>query len=525
MNPDNWITFEGQRYQLKSGERALDAMLRQGAPVHFSCRKGACRSCMLQTVSGYVDPKATEGLPDDLRDMGFFLPCLAADNAQVVAKRPDLSKCMHTAMVAEKTYAATDIVILKLEPNTALEWQAGQVIGLMSETGAMRSYSLVTSSSDYFLELHIRIFPDGEVSGWVDELDVGDIARFQAPSGHFVYADAMADRPLLLVGTGTGGGVLTGIVKDAIAKGHNAPIHLYLGGRTAADLYLTDQVEDLPPHVKIIRAASREAFNDMPATRIVDLAMRAQRDLTQTEVFICGNPDMCESARIAAVRNGAALARLHSDAFASPTPYQTTERTKLAQLQPDPELWGALEDGALLTTILTEFYTALFADPLLSPFFQRTTKQRAIEKQYNFLQDVFSGTKLYFGEKPFNAHHWMVISDALFDYRETLFFDIVRRHGLAAHLIHRWAAIHEMFRRDIVKSAPRGVLQQGVEVNLEGYSHETLGIGAVCDGCGDEVAAGDRVMMHNRTGEIYCAACEGKQTMNVAARGQTEGNM
>lgn len=516
MSDDNWIMFERQKYQLKPGERALDALLRQGAPVHFSCRKGACRSCMLQLVSGDVDPNATEKLPSDFQQMGFFLPCLAANNAKVIAKRPDLSNCTHEAIIAEKTYAAPDIVILKLEPATQLDWRAGQVIGLIGETGAMRSYSIVSSSFDYLLELHIRILPGGELSGWVDGLSVGDMVRFQGPAGNFVYDEGMGARPLLLIGTGTGCGVLTGIVQDALAKGHRGPIHLYLGGRRANDLYLKEHVGDFPKQVHITQAASRESIDGIPAARIVDLAMQAHPDLTEAEVFICGNPNMCESARIMAVRNGVALNHLHSDAFEPPTPYQTNEREKLAVLPPDLELWDALGQGAVLTDILTEFYTALFDDPLLSPFFQRTTKQRAIEKQYNFLQDVFSGTKLYFGEKPFNAHHWMVISDELFDYRENMLFDIVRRYGIPDRMIHRWAAIHEMFRRDIVKSTARGLVQHGVEVNLEGYCHETLGVGSVCDGCQEEITAGDTVLMHNRTGEIYCAACEGKHITPVA---------
>jgi truncated hemoglobin YjbI len=265
-----------------------------------------------------------------------------------------------------------------------------------------------------------------------------------------------------------------------------------------------------------VQAASRESVGNAPAARITDLAFAAKTDLAGAAVFLCGNPDMVETARIGAVRAGAELDLIHADPFDPPQPYMTTETSKILAIEPDPELWAALEQGVRLTEILTEFYGEVYEYPRLAPFFHRVTKQRAIEKQYNFLQDLFHGTKLYFGEKPFNAHHWMVISDELFDYREKLFFAVVRRYDLAEPLIRRWAAIHETFRREIVKSAPRGILRDGREVSIEGYAREVLDVGAVCDGCFGEVHSGETVLMHTRTGEIFCEKCEGKHKVQAA---------
>ncbi|MEL6207650.1 MAG: hypothetical protein AAFR47_20390, partial [Pseudomonadota bacterium] len=303
----------------------------------------------------------------------------------------------------------------------------------------------------------------------------------------------------------------------AVASGHRGPIRLFHGGRGADDLYLGPWLSALPKdRVEVVQAASREAVGDMHAARITDLAFADGHDLADTAVFLSGNPDMVETARIQAVAAGAALDRIYADPFEPPVPYAPRDAQKLKVIEADPELWEALGEGATLTRILEEFYAAVYEDPLLAPFFHRVTKQRAIEKQYSFLQDLFHGTKLYFGEKPFNAHHWMVISDEVFDHREALFFGIVRRHGVPEPMIRRWAALHEMFRREIVKPTPRGVLREGVEVRLEGYSREVLDIGAVCDGCSSEVPPGSTVRMHVRTGEIFCAKCEGRDTTNAA---------
>jgi hypothetical protein len=79
---------------------------------------------------------------------------------------------------------------------------------------------------------------------------------------------------------------------------------------------------------------------------------------------------------------------------------------------------------------------------------------------------------------------------------------------LAPHLIERWLSIHERFRADIVKSWPRGIVEDGVERHLEGFDSVPVAVGSLCDGCGAEVAEGTVVRYHLRTGLIYCPACQ-----------------
>jgi len=506
----NWISLEGRKYAIAPGERALGAMLRQGAPVNFSCRKGTCRSCMLQVEAGDPGVEAVEKLPDDLRALGLFLPCCSTNASSVQARRPDLSLITRLAVVAKKEWVAPGILALKLECAHELDWQAGQIVRIFNPRGEARSYSIVGGKDQYYIEIHVRVYEGGAVSGWLDQaVEVGGEVQFQGPSGEFVYNSANADGTMILIGTGTGGGALMGIARDALAKGHRGPVFLYHGARSAAELYLARKLADTPKgRLHLVQAASREAFGEMPPSRVVDIAFGRHKDLSDADVYLCGNAEMVEAARIRAVASGASLSRIHADPFDPPAPYVPQDDAKLQSIERDDEMWQALGKGTLLSEILRDFYTQVYADPLLAPFFQRTTIQRAIEKQYNFLQDIFSGTKLYFGLKPFNAHHWMVISDELFDYREELFFSVVADHDFPEHLVRRWRAIHEMFRREIVKSTARGLLHAGKEVDLEGYERETLSIGSVCDGCKQEIAEGAEVLMHRRTGEIFCLRCE-----------------
>lgn len=174
---------------------------------------------------------------------------------------------------------------------------------------------------------------------------------------------------------------------------------------------------------------------------------------------------------------------------------------------PDPEMWEALGEGYVLSEILDDFYNRAFSDDRLEPFFHGVTQQRAREKQYLFLRQIFTGEKVYFGDRPKNAHHWMVISDELFDYREALMMDCLRRHGLPDNLIERWRNMENSFRADIVKDTPWKRKFGDLELPVDGYDEVALDVGSVCDGCGGEVNAGVTVRYHLRLGTLYCPEC------------------
>ena len=76
-------------------------------------------------------------------------------------------------------------------------------------------------------------------------------------------------------------------------------------------------------------------------------------------------------------------------------------------------------------------------------------------------------------------------------------------------LVHvgRWRAMEEIFRKQIVKSAPRGKRIGGVELPFDGYEPIDLAVGAICDGCASVLEPGCTVRYHVRTGRAYCPAC------------------
>jgi ferredoxin/truncated hemoglobin YjbI len=174
---------------------------------------------------------------------------------------------------------------------------------------------------------------------------------------------------------------------------------------------------------------------------------------------------------------------------------------------PDPELWAVLDNGVLLRKILEEFYVRVYADPQLKSFFVGFTQARLVEKQYSFLQQVITGNKVYFGNRPLKTHHWMVISDALLDHREQIMLDCIHEHGLEEKWVKRWMALEEYYRPDIVKSEPFPLQNNGVDIPLEGFEELVIDVGSMCDGCGSVIEPGETVRYHVRMGTIFCGRC------------------
>jgi ferredoxin-NADP reductase/truncated hemoglobin YjbI len=540
------LDLDGKAYTCRQGETVLESLLRQGVNLPFSCRKGICQVCLHRAVNGTVPKDAQAGLRPALQALGYFLPCKCTPTTDLEIAPPRETDLYIRAVVHTKELRAPDVCRLLLEPASSLYYRAGQFINLRRADGLARSYSLASvPAQDYFLELHVKRQRDGRMSAWIfDELRAGDEIDIQGPQGQCYYVAGEQTQNLLLVGTGTGLAPLLGIARDALHCGHTGEIYLYHGSHAPAGLYLREQLCDLAaryPNLHFIGCVSGENVPaGFSAGRAHDVAFARHHDLAGWRVYLAGLAEMVYAAQVVATRAGAHPAHVHADPFElrdlRQVPRMVVAADEAATTgadagaapagdrrrdpQPDPEMWAALREGALLNEILADFYARVYDDARLAPFFKNTTRQRSIEKQFLFLRQIFAGEKIYFGDRPRNAHHWMVISDELFDYREELMESCLRRYGLPEHLIRRWRAMEETYRADIVKSDPWNRVVDGVELPLEGFGEEVLGIGALCDGCGGEIAPGEKVRYHLRLGTTYCPVCAGRQTRPEASRAE-----
>ena len=507
------IEYRSQHYTTEPGETVLNALLRQGADIPYSCRKGSCQCCVQRLLAGRCHALGT--VSPVLGDDGHILPCIAIADSDLVLGPPSQQHRAIPVELVERRPLAADILEIDLAPLREIRFKPGQHVELIRDDGLSRPYSIVSlPDEDYFFRIQMRLIPGGVMSRWLGrESRLGEKLHLRGPLGNCYYGAQMRDSPLLLLATGVGAGAMLAIVRDALAHGHTAPIILYHGVACRWDLYLHDdfqQLEQSCPQFRYQPCISRDPAEDgFLGGRVTEHAFASTMPLDHHQVFLCGHPAMVAEARWRAVLAGARREHIHADAFASQYPSMPEDATKIAAIKADPELWAALDHGPGLTRILEAFYQRVFADAALAPFFQHVTMERAIQKQYEFLSDLISGTRKYFGLNPYNAHHWMVISDELFDYRENMFEQTLIEQGLRQPLIRRWMALHERLRGEIVKAVARGMISQGIEQPLQNHIIEHLEIDTRCDGCGQEIAAFQPSRYQYRSGKLHCQRCAG----------------
>jgi len=512
-----WIEFGGRRLRAAAGETVLEALLRQGAAVAHSCRRGTCHTCVLHCEEGEVShDRAVDAA---IVDSGHIVPCIARASGAVRLGPPQLDRLATAGELVSRRALGGGVFEIGIAPLKTFAFEGGQHLRVSRADGLARSYSIASlPEDDFFFTLHVRHIAGGAMSEWLcAEAPLGERVHLLAAQGGCRYDASMADRRLLLLATGAGAGALAAVARAALAAGHAAGITLYHGVREPAELYLHDLLSALAarhPGFRYVPCVSRpRAGAALPegvlAGRVTAAAFGAGEDLAGAELFLCGAPAMVEDARCLGVGAGIARARIHADPFEHGAAPEPRDAAKIAAIAPDAELWDALERGPRLTRILDAFYRRVYADERLSPFFDGLPREQVVAKQYAFLADLFSGSRNYFGLNPYNAHHWMVISDELFDHREALFEQALREDGLPERLVRRWAALHERFRAEIVKPVARGLRVRGEEHPVRVHAVGTLDIDAVCDGCGAEIKAGQPSRYQYRLGTLHCARCAG----------------
>lgn len=326
------IVTSGHEFTVRDGESVLDAALRQGFALPYSCRGGTCGACKGKVVAGEVD--YPQGTPPALSAVeqatGMALFCQARPRGELVieVREPNAAADMQVkklpARVAKKEFLAPDVVrlYLKLPAAERLQFLAGQYIDFILPDGRRRSFSLANAPhDDEFLELHLRHVEKGEFTEQVFErMKEKDMVRIEGPHGDF-YLREDSPRPLIFVAGGTGFAPIKGIIEHAFAAAVSRPMAFYWGARAGVDLYLdTLPREWAQRHAHFtytpVLSSPAEADQWRGRTGYVHEAVIAdQPDLSGFDVYAAGPPAMVRAARDAFVAQGLPEAQFFSDPF------------------------------------------------------------------------------------------------------------------------------------------------------------------------------------------------------------------
>lgn len=328
------VRIEGTEhvFDINVDENVIDAAMRAGLMLPYSCRSGTCGTCMGAVIKGNIH--YPNGLPPALDESqnadNKALFCQARADSDLVIRvgevrdAGDIRPQRLPARVERIEQCAPDVrrVFLKLPKDKRLPFLAGQYIDFLLRGGQRRSFSIANAPhDDELLELHIRHLPGGLFSGYVfNDMQAGALLRFEGPLGNFFLRED-SDRPMLFMGGGTGFGPIKGIIEHAMHLGVNRPIHIYWGARAKIDLYLSDLAEqwaNTKAHMHYTPVLSEPAAEDhwQGAVGFVHKQVLADYpDLSGFDVYMCGPPPMINGAKKEFIAAGLPAERLYYDSF------------------------------------------------------------------------------------------------------------------------------------------------------------------------------------------------------------------
>ena len=309
--------------------RILEAALDAGVPYPHGCGSGECGSCKTQLISGNVtmDRYSPEALSEAERESGLILACRSRLTSDVsvrwLSATQPLPMVKLNARVTAIERVVHDVVVLKLafSNGAALDFRPGQYAKLRMAKLPARSFSMANQPGQGQLEFHVRLLPQGLVSGFiVEQLKVGHSVEVRGPFGdaHWDAQLARADEPLLLLAGGTGLAPIASVLDAALLHGvHGERIHLYHGVRSERDLYAGVQLEALG-RARGFRFVPVYSEDAAPAARSGLLHEAIGEDfgsLAGAYIHVAGPVPMVDAVKQLAIERGACAARIRADAF------------------------------------------------------------------------------------------------------------------------------------------------------------------------------------------------------------------
>lgn len=318
----------GRVFSVEAEETLLEAALRQGINLPYGCRNGFCGECRAALIEGEVHypeelPPAIEGQTE-----AACLTCSAIPRSDLhigvheIEQGQDLRPRILPSKVDRIERLNDDVIrlYLKLPEGERLQFLAGQYLNFILPDGSKRAFSIANPPhDDAFIELHIRhvaggTFTDMLFSGMQEKT----ILRIEAPLGSY-YLRETSQRPVILMGGGTGFAPIKGIIEHAFRIGIKRPMHLYWGVRARADLYI--------PQLPESWAAEHDNFSYTPVLSdpdddwtgetgwVHEAVVADYPDLSEFEVYMSGPPPMIEAGKTAFLAHGLPPEELFSDSF------------------------------------------------------------------------------------------------------------------------------------------------------------------------------------------------------------------
>lgn len=178
-------------------------------------------------------------------------------------------------------------VVIRLPKYSA--FKAGQVINITSKLAIPpRMYSIASSEKDKYIEILLKIVPNGELTPLLNELKEKDSLWVSNPFGGFLATDDSA----WLIATGTGIAPYLSMIRSGYAK-NKLLLH---GSRDMEDFYYSDYLSNKMESSYIKCYTGSEACT-LYKGRVTNYLMNIGLIDTHIKYYLCGSAEMVVETR------------------------------------------------------------------------------------------------------------------------------------------------------------------------------------------------------------------------------------
>ncbi|MFI9723602.1 globin domain-containing protein [Streptomyces sp. NPDC052396] len=306
-DPESLVRFCGQ---LGREHRKFGTL-----PAHFP----AVGECLLDTLARHAGPAWTpETAAAWTKAYGIVAQVMINAAEQDAAVRP----AVWPATVVHRVPRGHGIAEITVRPHGSYPYAAGQYVSIETPwwPRRWRYYSVANAPrEDGTLTFHVRAVAGGSVSGaLVHRASVGDVVRLGPPMGDMVL-DAAEHSQLLFVAGGTGLAPIRALIEEVARRGGHHQVELFLGARTAAELYGVDEMLRMAQRHHWLTIRGAVSHERIPGIRgALPEVLVEYGPWYEHDAFLSGPAQMIASARETLTFHGTSPRHIHHDPFETP---------------------------------------------------------------------------------------------------------------------------------------------------------------------------------------------------------------
>jgi NAD(P)H-flavin reductase/hemoglobin-like flavoprotein len=226
------------------------------------------------------------------------------------------------AEIVRREHRGHGIAEVTVRPDLPYPYIAGQYVSMETpwHPRVWRHYSPAhPPRADNTLTFHVRAVPHGQVSNaLVHHAAVGDTVRLGSPQGEMTLA-ATGDRDLVCVAGGTGLAPIRAVLEEAAAHGMRRYVDLFVGARTAQELYGLDDMLRMAQRHHWLSVRAAVSHQDIPGQQgTLTQVLHEFGPWDQHEALLCGPPTMVTTAADILLRQGVPPDHIHHDPINTP---------------------------------------------------------------------------------------------------------------------------------------------------------------------------------------------------------------